>query len=261
MNIKYLYFYMGVDVIDIFFSNGFFWLLFWVHLRSYACFRIDIVFVFGFIGCYFFYANIDSNVDRGVFWTHLTFLLFACLTCVVVVLLIIKIIVKLFDETIRSKKNNVISKFLGGVSMAFLFTIFYAVLVSFLGKAGVVKLIFNHDFTLEKTTSSVELFVPSQMNVHSDTIQLKNNTHALTYNFLGALRFGTNYRDNSKKIVLTTLDTTIVLQTKQQYRFSALGQQLQLAQSDTEQMLCFCNSDYLLSIQEERLVFESLINK
>lgn len=179
----------------------------------------------------------------------------ACLGCVVVALLMIRIVTKLIEEKVQTNKVNVLSKLLGAGLMTLIFTVFYAVLVTFFGKAGVIQLVFNQDYKLKLSESEVRLSVAGATKLPTDTIQLSNNTHAIQYNFIGALHIGNHKYRSGHSVGIKALDTTILFYPHQQFIFSAAAP-LQLTQTTSNTLLCFCNSAYKVSLQEDFLWFD-----
>ena len=180
----------------------------------------------------------------------------AFITCLIMVFMMAKILHKLIEETVEEKKFNRLSQLLGGGFMALVFTLFYAVLVSFFGAAGLVQLVYNKDQLISEAKGPVQLYVPRESDNQEDTITLLTAKQGQIFHFTAALRLGFRSTANhTKAAYLRTTDSLFYLSPNQAYRFKS-PKSMQLFQTNSKELCSFCTQDYIVICKGEGLYFE-----
>lgn len=193
------------------------------------------------------------NIDSA----FLPFLAF--LITLIVVLMLARIVTKLIEETVDNKKFDVVSQVIGGLMMAFVFTLLYSVLVTFFGQAKVIKLVFNEEVMITKEDGDVSLVVDKRPGNEEriDTIRLyKGSGQPINKQFFAAAKFSSRFDPKIGKIQAyvggerggkkVAIRDTILLG-------SNVGMELWKGSSDN--LLCFCDSTFHIESINDSIFF------
>lgn len=176
--------------------------------------------------------------------------------CVIMVFLMAKILVNLIEESVEKKKFNRLSQLLGGGSMALVFTIFYMALISFFGASNLVDLIYNDDQIIAERMVSVQLVVPRKTSNNQGYIWLSTLHENKKIQFSGLLRVAFHRQDGRfKGAYIRAQDSLFYLKPNQSYRFNS-NHSMQLFQTNKNELCCFCDSDYIVTLRNNQLFFD-----
>ncbi len=176
--------------------------------------------------------------------------------CIIMVFLMAKILVNFIEESVEKKKFNRLSQLLAGVSMALVFTIFYAVLVSFFGASNLVQLAYNDDQIIAESVAPVQLFVPQNTAINQGDIQLSIVHEHKTIRLSGLLRLDFHRQgDRFKGAYIKNQDSLFYLKPNKPYQFKS-NYRMQLLQTNKNELYCFCDSFYIVTLRDNKLFFD-----
>jgi len=181
------------------------------------------------------------------------------LITLLVVLMLARIATKLIEETVDNKKFDVVSQIIGGLMMAFVFTLLYSVLVTFFGQAKVIDLVFNEKVMVTKEDGDVSLVVDRRVGSENrvDTIRLYTGTgRQMKEQFFEAAKFTSRFNPKIGKIQAyiggenggkkIAIKDTILLR-------SDVG--IELWKGNSSNLLCFCDSTFMVQSINDSIFF------
>ena len=204
----------------------------------------------------------------------------AFLITLLVVLMLARIVTKLIEETVDGKQFDIISQVVGGLVMAFIFTLLYSVLVTFFGKAHVIDLVFNQETIVTSVDKNIKLAVPAKVFGEPDTIELRVKDNR--YKFAGtkspegvsAVNLPVDFdlfsdgsylayvkgKRTEDRVDLLPNDTVYFkasgrLELSVQHRKKKTGT---LVGTNPNELICFCDSTFLVTAQNDTLLFHCM---
>jgi uncharacterized membrane protein required for colicin V production len=257
---------LNVDIIDVLFivmaTFGFYFGF------TFGLLRLALIlfsFLFATLAAMAF-TPMTTNIIMETFAVDSVFLPFiAFFVTLLIVLMLARIITKLLEETLTSERFDVLSRIVGGLLMVIWFSLLYSVLVIFFGRAGVLELVFNEQAIIKPMDGAVRLGILGKTvpTGGADTLYMKYNAEQNIYPFTtGKTSTGVNLsfgfvpegQDNFNAYISQRGQSWDVLPTD---TVMLWGTNQLIIQKDKE-MICFCDSSFMLHTENNLLIFDCL---
>lgn len=215
------------------------------------------------------FTPMTTNIIMETFAVDSVFLPFiAFFVTLLIVLMLARIVTKLLEETLTSRRFDILSRVVGGFLMVIWFSLLYSVLVIFFGRAGVLKLVFNERVTINSSHGVIRLGIPPKaLPVGApDTLYMEHSSNQKRYNFgndstkqsnldislgLGLLstgkeRFKGYISKVKKNWSILPADTILI------------GGTSQLIVQEDKNVICFCDSSFQIYLENNQLIVDCL---
>lgn len=211
------------------------------------------------------FTPMTSNIIQETFGVTSVFMPFIAFgVTLLIVLMLARIVTKLIEETLTSERFDILSRLIGGILMALWFTLLYSVLVIFFGKSGVLPLVFNEQVAVLPDAGTVQLGVPPKtLQVGpSDTLMMTLPKEPIPYSFyrkedrktgislklgfvpLGGESYQAYVNNSGRSWNIFPGDTVYMVANRQ------------MVVQDQKQVLCFCDSTFLVYLEGRAMVFD-----